>query len=82
VLRCFGDPRGLAADSRLASARQSRGGSWLDELERGSLAGIHLNALTRQRGSQLVSARDAWNGVVLMSTRVLEYAGATRRETT
>jgi hypothetical protein len=64
----FGDPDELANRLRSAVGEQPAA-RLLDEFERGSLGGIHLNALTRQPFA-LVSASDAWT--VVLSHEVLE----------
>jgi hypothetical protein len=64
----FGDPDELASELE-ASVGQVPATQLLDELERGTLSGIHLNALTRQPFA-LVSAGDAWT--VVLGHEVLE----------
>lgn len=64
----FGDPAELA-DEMVALVGERPAQQLLDEFERGSVAGIHLNAITRQPFA-LVAAQDAWT--IVLSHEVLE----------
>ena len=64
----FGDPAELA-DELEASVGEQPAARMVDAFERGDVAGVHLNAFTRQPFA-LVSASDAWT--VVLSHEVLE----------